>query len=95
MYFLQGVFSHKIHIAWNVSGGLLTKGITEIVGESASGKTQVCLQLCLCVQLPVKYGGLAGGKKLCLFVSKIVRQQRRVCSFLELLKVNEPSKSIF
>ncbi|XP_070181033.1 DNA repair protein XRCC3-like isoform X2 [Littorina saxatilis] len=42
-------------------GGLLTKGITEIVGESASGKTQVCLQLCLCVQLPVKYGGLAGG----------------------------------
>jgi hypothetical protein len=36
--------------------------LTEIVGESASGKTQLCLQLCLVVQLPVKYGGLNGGE---------------------------------
>ena len=45
-----------------VKGGLLLRGITEIVGESAAGKTQLCLQLCLSVQLPVKHGGLNGGE---------------------------------
>jgi len=41
-------------------GGILSRGITEIAGESATGKTQFCLQLCLTVQLPVDFGGLAG-----------------------------------
>ena len=45
-----------------VTGGLLLRGITEIVGESAAGKTQLCLQLCLSVQLPIKHGGLNGGE---------------------------------
>ncbi|KAF9429506.1 DNA repair protein xrcc3 [Podila epigama] len=40
--------------------GLLAQGITEIAGESAVGKTQMCLQLCLMVQLPKEYGGLDG-----------------------------------
>ncbi|XP_074646183.1 DNA repair protein XRCC3-like isoform X2 [Tubulanus polymorphus] len=44
-----------------LEGGILRQGITEIVGESASGKTQLCMQLCLTVQLPVKQGGLDGG----------------------------------
>lgn len=43
-------------------GGILVPGLTEIVGESSSGKTQFCLQLCLAVQLPSKLGGLHGGK---------------------------------
>ena len=43
-------------------GGILSQGITEISGESASGKTQLCLQLCLAVQLPISHGGLAGGE---------------------------------
>jgi DNA-repair protein XRCC3 len=42
-------------------GGLLTTGITELTGGSATGKTQICLQLCLTVQLPMEYGGLDGG----------------------------------
>ena len=42
-------------------GGILSRGITEIAGVSASGKTQLCLQLCLNVQLPCKFGGLNGG----------------------------------
>lgn len=42
-------------------GGILSQGITEIAGESASGKTQFCLQLCLTVQLPAIQGGLGGG----------------------------------
>ncbi|VDH91251.1 DNA-repair protein XRCC3 [Mytilus galloprovincialis] len=41
-------------------GGLLSHGITEISGESSAGKTQLCLQLCLNVQLPITLGGLSG-----------------------------------
>lgn len=44
-----------------LKGGILSHGITEISGESASGKTQLCLQLCLNVQLPLSLGGLNGG----------------------------------
>ncbi|KAF9177057.1 DNA repair protein xrcc3 [Haplosporangium sp. Z 11] len=40
--------------------GFMTHGITEIAGESAVGKTQLCLQLCLTVQLPLHMGGLDG-----------------------------------
>ena len=42
-------------------GGILREGVTEITGESSSGKTQICLQLCLSVQLPQEHGGLGGG----------------------------------
>ncbi|XP_038077515.1 DNA repair protein XRCC3-like [Patiria miniata] len=42
-------------------GGILTPGITEIAGESAAGKTQLCMQLCLSVQRSTENGGLAGG----------------------------------
>ncbi|KAF9580928.1 DNA repair protein xrcc3 [Lunasporangiospora selenospora] len=40
--------------------GIMTRGITEIAGESAVGKTQFCLQLCLTAQLPKECGGLDG-----------------------------------
>eukprot|EP01118_Nematostelium_gracile_P002733 TRINITY_DN1300_c0_g1_i1.p1 TRINITY_DN1300_c0_g1~~TRINITY_DN1300_c0_g1_i1.p1 ORF type:complete len:376 (-),score=86.06 TRINITY_DN1300_c0_g1_i1:89-1216(-) len=43
---------------WN--GGILLNGITEISGESSSGKTQICLQLAIRAQLPVEEGGLGG-----------------------------------
>jgi DNA-repair protein XRCC3 len=42
-------------------GGISVLGITEIAGESSSGKTQLCLQMALTVQYPVIYGGLSGG----------------------------------
>lgn len=45
-------------------GGILREGITEITGESSSGKTQICLQLCLSVQLPQEQGGFGGGRYL-------------------------------
>lgn len=38
--------------------GLPVRGITEIVGESGCGKSQICLQLTLNVQLPIANGGL-------------------------------------
>ncbi|XP_076201660.1 DNA repair protein XRCC3 isoform X3 [Aptenodytes patagonicus] len=42
-------------------GGIPLVGITELAGESSAGKTQISLQLCLCVQYPYKYGGLESG----------------------------------
>ena len=44
-----------------LSGGLVVPGINEIAGNSGAGKTQLCLQLCLNVQLPAELGGLNGG----------------------------------
>lgn len=40
------------------SNGLPIRGITEIVGESGCGKSQICLQLALNVQLSLADGGL-------------------------------------
>uniref|UniRef100_A0A3Q2V0Y4 DNA repair protein n=1 Tax=Haplochromis burtoni TaxID=8153 RepID=A0A3Q2V0Y4_HAPBU len=42
-------------------GGLPVGGITELAGESGTGKTQVGLQLSLSVQYPAEHGGLGAG----------------------------------
>lgn len=39
-------------------GGISLRGVTEICGESGCGKSQLCLQLALNVQLPIAQGGL-------------------------------------
>jgi DNA repair protein RadA len=44
-----------------LGGGLETQTITEIYGEYGSGKSQLCHQMCVNVQLPIERGGLAGG----------------------------------
>lgn len=41
-------------------GGGLEPGITELIGAYGSGKTQICFQLCLTVQLTKNRGGLDG-----------------------------------
>ena len=43
-----------------VDGGLETQTITEFYGEYGSGKSQMCHQLCINVQLPPERGGLNG-----------------------------------
>lgn len=43
-----------------LQGGLLPISLTELAGTSAAGKTQICLQLALTVQLPPQYGGFSG-----------------------------------
>lgn len=40
--------------------GLESQSITEIYGEFGTGKSQICHQLCVNVQLPKKQGGLEG-----------------------------------
>jgi len=44
-----------------LGGGLETQTITEFYGEYGSGKSQICHQLCVNVQLPPEKGGLGGG----------------------------------
>jgi len=44
-----------------VAGGLETQAITEFYGEYGCGKSQMCHQLCVNVQLPTEKGGLNGG----------------------------------
>src|SRR5512136_1959435 len=43
-----------------VDGGFETQTITEFYGEYGSGKSQICHQLCVNVQLPPERGGLNG-----------------------------------
>jgi len=44
-----------------LGGGLETQTITEFYGEYGSGKSQICHQMCVNVQLPNERGGLNGG----------------------------------
>lgn len=44
-----------------LGGGLETQTITEFYGEYGSGKSQICHQLCINVQLPLQQGGLNAG----------------------------------
>ena len=43
-----------------LDGGLETQTITEFYGEYGTGKSQICHQLCVNVQLPPESGGLSG-----------------------------------
>jgi len=44
-----------------LGGGVETQSITELYGEFGTGKSQICQQLCVTVQLPYDQGGLEGG----------------------------------
>lgn len=48
-----------------LDGGVDTSSITEFYGEFGTGKSQICQQLAVTVQLPVKKGGLDGA---CLYI---------------------------
>lgn len=52
-------------------GGIPINGITEIYGTSGVGKTQMCLQLSLIVQLPKYLGGCEKGLTLLFFLTEI------------------------
>ncbi len=43
-----------------LQGGIEPRAITELAGEFGSGKTQLCHQLCVTVQLPPERGGQRG-----------------------------------
>jgi len=43
-----------------MGGGIETQAMTELIGEYGVGKTQICLSLCVRVQLPEEKNGLNG-----------------------------------
>jgi len=60
-----------------LDGGLETQTITEFYGEYGSGKSQLCHQLCVNVQLPSERGGL-GGAALYVDTENTFRTERIV-----------------
>ncbi len=60
-----------------LGGGLETQTITEFYGEYGSGKSQMCHQLCVNVQLPPEQGGL-GGSALYVDTENTFRTERIV-----------------
>lgn len=58
-----------------LEGGLETQSITEFYGEFGSGKSQICQQLAVTVQLPEEKGGL-GGSSLFIDTEQIFRPDR-------------------
>jgi DNA repair protein RadA len=57
------------------SGGIESQSITEFYGEFGSGKSQICHQLCVNVQLPLERGGL-GGAALYIDTENTFRTER-------------------
>jgi DNA repair protein RadA len=60
-----------------LDGGLETQTITEFYGEYGTGKSQICHQLCVNVQLPPERGGL-GGAALYIDTENTFRTERIV-----------------
>ncbi|MGQ9514918.1 MAG: DNA repair and recombination protein RadA [Thermoproteota archaeon] len=60
-----------------IGGGLETMTITEFFGEFGTGKSQICHQLCINVQLPLGKGGL-GGNALYIDTENSFRPERIV-----------------
>lgn len=55
--------------------GIESQALTELIGEFGSGKTQICHQLCVGVQLPLEKGGL-GGRALFIDTEGTFRPER-------------------
>ena len=77
-----------------LGGGLETQTITEFYGEYGSGKSQLCHQMCVNVQLPPERGGLGGGA-LYIDTENTFRTERIVQMAQNLgLNPNEVAKNI-
>lgn len=55
--------------------GLETQALTELIGEFGSGKTQLCHEMCVTVQLPLDRGGL-GARALYIDTEGTFRPER-------------------
>jgi DNA repair protein RadA len=77
-----------------LDGGIETQTITEFYGEYGTGKSQICHQLCVNVQLPPERGGLGGGA---LYVdTENTFRTERIVKMAEYLRLdpNEVAKNI-
>ncbi|XP_022211002.2 DNA repair protein XRCC3 [Drosophila obscura] len=73
-------------------GGVVTRGITEICGAAGVGKTQLLLQLALCVQLPVKLVGL--GKGVAYICTEDAFPARRLLEMSKALEARYPQEQL-
>ncbi|ALC46592.1 spn-B [Drosophila busckii] len=73
-------------------GGIVTRGITEICGASGVGKSQLLLQLALCVQLPRTLGGL--GKGVAYICTEDVFPSRRLMQITKAFEARYPEEQI-
>uniref|UniRef100_A0A3B1JAW9 DNA repair protein n=1 Tax=Astyanax mexicanus TaxID=7994 RepID=A0A3B1JAW9_ASTMX len=91
---------HRLSLACPVldnllRGGLPLRGITELAGESAAGKTQFALQLCLSVQYPQEHGGLGSGAVyICTEDSFPIKRLRQLITQQARLRPNVPQALI-
>lgn len=60
-----------------LGGGVPVRGITEVTGQSGSGKTQFTLQLSLSAQLPPACGGLGKGAEHLSYWSLMLSLDRK------------------
>lgn len=85
----------------SLGGGIPCKSVTELVAESGCGKTQFCLQLVLCAQLPPSRGGLSASSLYIYtefpFPSRRLRQLSRALrsSHPDLLGSSDPCDRVF
>ncbi|KAL7871790.1 hypothetical protein SRHO_G00067730 [Serrasalmus rhombeus] len=91
---------HRLSLACPVlddllRGGLPLHGLTELAGESAAGKTQFGLQLCLSVQYPQDHGGLGSGAVyICTEDSFPIKRLRQLITQQSRLRPNLPQALI-
>ncbi|XP_021717298.1 DNA repair protein XRCC3 homolog [Chenopodium quinoa] len=79
-------------------GGIPTGVVIEIYGESGSGKTQLCLQLCLVCQKMPRYGGLFGSVVYIQAVNPfLVKRLTQIAELVQgsLGQVDNPMENIF
>ncbi|XP_078263279.1 DNA repair protein XRCC3 isoform X3 [Rhinoraja longicauda] len=75
-----------------LGGGIPFMGITEIVGESSAGKTQICMQLCLSVQFPYSYGGReSGAVYICTEDAFPNKRLQQLIAFQPMLRADVPA----
>ncbi len=78
-----------------LGGGIWTQEITELAGAFSSGKTQLCFQLCVNVQLPKERGGLEA-KVLFIDTERTFSPKRisEIATWQKDLEVNEVLENI-
>lgn len=76
-----------------LNGGIWSRELFEFAGEFGSGKTQLCHQLAVTVQLPLSRGGLSGS---CLYIdTEGTFSPSRVKSIADRFRVENPLNNIF
>jgi DNA repair protein RadA len=64
-----------------LGGGIETQAMTEFIGEFGTGKSQICMKLCVTAQLPPEKGGLDG--RVLFIDTEGTFSPKRICQIAE------------